>query len=181
MKLTASNFAAAMGLSPWMSRQKLFRILTGKENREPPTAAMMWGVNHELDAVRAVEVETGLLFSETGKNQRHYMLDCFGATPDGRCGSTGLEVKSPQNLADTVPEHYLPQVQGQSWIAGFDTVLFGQWQYDETRIWTVARSDEYIGAMKELLDEFMQCLTSDTEPKRRKKPVLPTLTITRIN
>jgi hypothetical protein len=154
--------------------------MTGRENRDPVNANMQWGIDNELRAVASVEAITGLLFQDTGERQKHYTNGDYGTTPDGKCGSTGLEVKCPQNLAETVPEHYLPQIQGQCWIAGFDTVVFGQWTYAESRIWTVARCDEYIDAMFDLLKEFREHLINDTEPKRRKKPLMPELTITRI-
>ena len=190
MKLTSSNFAAAMGLNPYQTRQKLWRVMTSREERDPMNEFMQWGVDNEFRAVAAVEAITGLIFSNTGENQHHYdmvtygdggRIPKYGTTPDGNCGSTGLETKCPQTLKDEPPVMYLPQVQGQCWIAGFDTVVFGQWTEEETRVWTIARSDEYIAAMECLLADFVLCLTNDTEPKRRKKPVLPELNITRIN
>lgn len=184
MKLTSSNFAAAMGISPWCSRQKLFRQMTGRENRDPLNAAMQWGIDNECRAVAAAEAMTGLLFQHTGDDQQHYQLNVdgiwFGTTPDGRCGSTGLEVKCPQKLTDEPPLHYIPQVQGQMWLAGFDTVIFGQWTPDESRFWRVGRSEEYIDQMRGLLGDFIGDLSSDNEPKRRKKPVMPEVNFERI-
>ena len=181
MKLTSSNFAAAMGISPWMSRQKLWRILTEREDREPVNEFMQHGLDNEFRAIAATEAITGLVFMETGSNQVHYTAHGYGTTPDGRCGSTFVETKCPQKLTDEPPSHYLPQVQGQMWIAGGDTVIFSQWTEEETRAWIVPRSEEYIQIMTPLLADFVLCLTNDTEPKRRKKPVLPELSITRIN
>jgi len=181
MRLTSSNFAAAMGLSPWMSRQKLYRVMVGEENRDPLNANMQWGIGNEHRAVSAAEAITGLLFMETGENQVHHALDCYGTTPDGRFRATGLEVKCPQKLTDEVPDHYLPQVQGQMWIADLDRVVFCQWTPDESRAWWVIRSDEYIDAMQPLLADFVACVESETPPKRRKKPVLPTIETQRID
>ena len=180
MKLTSSRFAAAMGLNPYQTRQKLWRVMTEREPGDPMNEAMQWGIDHEKNAVASVEAITGLLFHATGERQKHYTMYEYGTTPDGHCGSTGLEVKCPQKLADTVPVHYIPQVQGQCWIAGFDSVIFGQWTYEETRVWMVPRSEEYIAQMEGLLAEFRLCLVNDEEPKRRKKPTMPDLTITRI-
>lgn len=206
MKLTSSNFAAAMGLSPYQSRQKLWRVLTGRENRDPVNAAMQWGIDNEHRAVAAAEAITGLLFSNTGTRQKHYELAgdirgidvdepfddehkvIYGATPDGEFASgedwtqhIGLEVKCPGNLTETVPEHYLPQVQGQMYIAEYGKVVFCQWTNEEARAWIVEGDGNYQLAMLELLREFMLCIKNDVEPKKRKKPILPELTITRIN
>ena len=184
VKLTSSNFAAAMGLNPYLSRQKLWKELTGREPRPDlsDNVDVQRGVENEFRAVAAAEAITGLLFQATGANQKHYTMHEYGATPDGHCGSIGLEVKAPRTIADTVPIHYLPQVQGQCWIAGFDTVVFCQWtEMDGSRAWMVPRSDEYIAVTEELLAEFRLCLVNDEPPKRRKKPVMPEVSITRIN
>jgi len=180
VKLTSSNFAAAMGISPWQSRQKLWRVLTGREQRDPINDNMQWGIDNEHRAVAAVEAATGLLFTHTGSNQKHIERDVFGTTPDGLLGSTGLEVKCPQKVTEVVPAHYLPQVQGQMFIAGLDTVVFGQWTPDKSRVWMVPRNDEYIEAMLPLLQDFMECLRTDSQPKRRKKPVMPEVKTERI-
>ena len=180
MKLTSSNFAAAMGLNPYTSRQKLFRMLTEREERDPMNEFMRWGIDNEFRAVAAAEAITGLIFKDTGDNQKHYTMYEYGTTPDGKCGSTGLEVKCPQSLKDEPPVHYLPQVQGQMWIAGFDTVVFCQWTEEESRAWMIPRNEEYIVQMEELLGDFRLCLVNDTPPKRRKKPVLTKLETVRI-
>lgn len=181
MILTSSNFAGAMGISPWQSRQKLWRVMTGRENRDPINANMQWGIDNEHRAVAAAEAITGMLFWNTGGNQVHHVDGRFGTTPDGSHQRVGLEVKCPQSLTDEVPDHYIPQVQGQMWIADFDRVVFCQWTPDEARAWWVIRSDEYIEAMRPLLDDFLACLDSDTQPKRRKKPTLPEVETKRID
>lgn len=184
MKLTSSNFAAAIGLSPWQSRQKLYRVMQGIEPRDPMNSAMQWGIDHELDAVAGVEAHTGIMFDFTGKNQRHLAVDVdgltLGSTPDGSCGSTGCEVKCPGKLPDEIPPHYVPQIMGQCLIAGFDSVFFSSWTMDEQRIWIVPRSEEYIAFMLPHLREFMDYIESDTEPKRRKKPAPPEINHERI-
>lgn len=184
MNLTASNFAAAIGVSPWQSRQKLYRVMLGIDPRDPLNAAMQWGIDHELDAVAGVEAHTGILFDFTGKNQRHIVVDIdgmtLGGTPDGSCGSTGLEVKCPSNLPDDIPPHYAPQVQGQCLVAGFDSVFFSSWTPFEQRIWHVQRSAEYIAWMIPLLDEFISYLKADEQPKRKKKPTPPEIECERI-
>lgn len=177
MKLTASNFGAALGLSPWQSRQKLFRVMLGIEPRDPMNANMQWGIDNELTAVAGVEAHTGIVFDFTGKNQRHLTVEIdgvtLGATPDGSCGSTGIEVKCPSKLPDEIPPHYVPQILGQCLIAGFDSVFFSAWTPTEQRIWHVPRSSEYIEFMLPLLTEFIDYLKSDTEPKRKKKVIPP--------
>ena len=58
-----------------MSRQKLFRVLTGREMRDPMNQAMQWGIDNEYRAVAGVEAVTGILFEHTGKNQKRKLRD----------------------------------------------------------------------------------------------------------
>tara|TARA_R110002020_G_scaffold159106_3_gene342754 strand:- start:3809 stop:4366 length:558 start_codon:yes stop_codon:yes gene_type:complete len=184
MKLTSSEFAAAMGICPYSSRQKLFRIKKGTQERDPMNDFMQWGIDNEFKAVASAEAITGKVFKHTGDRQKHYVMATsegeYGTTPDGSADYLGLEVKCPQSLKDDVPVHYLPQLQGQMWIAGFSQVLFLQWTEEESRAWMVQKSDDYIFDMKQLLKDFRLSFEENTEPKRRKKPVLPFLTIERV-
>jgi putative phage-type endonuclease len=175
VKLTSSNFAAAIGLNPYQSRQKLFKILTGRASRDPLNAAMKWGIDNEKRAVAGVEAITGLLFEYTGENQMHSTFHDYGTTPDGcQVGrNIGLEVKCPSNMYQEIPVYYMPQVQGQMMVAHFDAVYFSPWTPEEQKVWLVPRDDRYIEWMHELLSDFMKCLERDEEPKRRKKPTPP--------
>lgn len=184
MKLTSSNFAAAIGLNPYISRQKLWRVLTEREQRDPLNAAMQWGIDNEHRAVAGVEAHTGILFERTGKNQKHYTMQgyacVYGTTPDGMSKLTGLEVKCPSNIYDEIPAHYIPQIMGQIMIVGFESVLFSAWTPTEQRIWKVYADDAYSEWMLDHLEEFMAYWRNDEEPKRRKKPVQPDIQNERI-
>jgi hypothetical protein len=184
LKLTSSNFAAALGLNPYMSRQKLFRILTERQERDPINDMMQWGIDHEKDAVAGVEAITGILFDYTGENQQHFTGDWMdipiGTTPDGLCLvsdnktiDVGLEVKCPVKMYDSVPIHYMPQVQGQASIIDFGGVYFSAWTPESQRVWVVPASVEYATWMLPLLAEFMDYLDDDEEPKRKKKVIPP--------
>lgn len=63
--LTASDFGAALGLNPYVSRQKLWRIKTGQEvvERSPD---ILRGHENERNALELYEVETGMLVRQVG-------------------------------------------------------------------------------------------------------------------
>jgi len=187
MELSSSQFAAAIGINPYQSRQKLAQVLRGEITVEI-NEFMQWGIDHEIDAVMAVEAETGLIFEQTGDAQRHHTLIIpdtdywLGTTPDGLAEGirTGLEVKCPQTLRDEVPAQYMPQIQGQMWIAELDAVIYAEWTEDETRIWQVAAHDEYVHWMSPLLLDFLDTVAAGKAIRRRKKPVPPTVATMRI-
>lgn len=178
--LSSSKFSSAMGLSPWMSRKKLWRILTGREKPDDPTARMRWGTHNEHRAVAAVEAETGLLFDFTGEHQRSVKWEngWYSSTPDGISGEIGLEVKCPEKPFDDIPDHYLAQVQGQIYVCGLAEVYFACWGNTFQRIWRIPLSMDYQRKMADLLEEFRGYLLSDEEPPRlSRKPVMPPVAV----
>ena len=192
MKLTSSNFAAAIGISPWCSRQKLFRQLAGLVERDPVNEDMQRGLDNECNAVAAIEAHTGFLFRDTGDRQRHYTINGgaheYGTTPDGRAVTTvdgrtliiGAEAKCPRSVWDEPPAYYIPQVIGQAHIAKFHSVLFCGWTPDETRIWLYTYQPEDWAWLHPLLEEFMANLADGREPPRGRRPKLPEVNMERI-
>ena len=176
--LSSSKFAAAMGISPWLSRKKLWRLMTGRETPDNPVQRMKWGVHNEWRAVAAVEAHTGLIFDYTGDRQHTRTLPHAGttlrATPDGIAGTIGLEVKCPERCYEDIPPHYMAQIQGQIRVCGMVNVFFACWGNSFFKCWNVPRSKLYIEAMLPLLQEFLGYIHSDTEPPRlARKPVMP--------
>ena len=186
MNLTSSRFAAAIGMNPHCSRQRLFRQLTGAEN-VVFVAAMQWGIDHEADAVAGVEAALGSLFDFTGSFQAHFTMKAggyeFGTTPDGvrerlemhwpAPKRGGLEVKCPQNMWDEPPAYYIPQLIGQARIAELHEIYFSAWTPGEQRIWLFKYRPSLWEWMEPLLHGFMENLDNGIEPPRQKKPELP--------
>jgi uracil-DNA glycosylase len=184
-RLTASNFAAAMGVNPYMSRQKLYRQLTGIDEPFTGNQATEWGQAHEVDAIDAYEAEFGVILDKSLDDQEfviHPDNDWLGATVDGFNGAAVIEAKCPYSLRlyDDVPEHYMPQIQGQMEITGRDVCHFICWTPDEFAVWEVVHRKDYIEAMIALLDRFYKSWKAGEEPRRAKKPILPKVTTARI-
>jgi len=183
-RITASVFASAMGIG-YDSRQKLWRTIKGLEPKFEGNAATEWGSEHEQDAIDRYEIETGNLVWSCGDNQGFVIdqdHDWLGCTPDGYTEDAVIEVKCPASLRlyGKIPDHYMPQVQGQMMICDFDTAHFVVWTPDDFEVYEVAKDAEYIAEMLDLLIEFKQYVDSDTEPKRKKKPILPKVTYEKI-
>jgi hypothetical protein len=110
-------------------RELLAERLTGLSVRHFVTAAMQWGLDHEQEAIRHYEMETGNIVRPTHFYE-HPRIPDFGATPDGEVGVDGLlEVKCPTTpvylewrLAGGVPEIHRPQMiaecvcSGRKWV-----------------------------------------------------------------
>lgn len=182
-RLTASVFANAIGIG-YDSRQKLWRQLTGREEKFQGNSATEWGVANEKNAIRQYQVVTGELVDRKGQNQEffiHPVLDWLGCTPDGFvCKgqmSIVLEAKCPSStkLYGKVPDHYMPQLQGQMAITGKSLAHFVCWTPYDFEVWEVPADQEYWQQCLKLLTEFWLCVKEDREPQKRKKPTLPTV------
>ena len=189
-RLTASNFGAAMGLNPYMSRQKLFRTIKGLEPKFTGNEMTEWGNKHEITAVDAYEADQGVLTTKSGDDQQFVIpeaMDWVGCTPDGYVFDTRLiEVKCPwSKMYDEIPAYYMAQMQGQMMITDRDECDFVVWYLEdkeetdlskaELAIWRIQKSNDYCKAMLVLLEEFWHSVQEDVEPKRRKKPIMPTV------
>ena len=161
-KLTASRMADAMAFlkngQPAGARIKLLHELlaerlTGESVRHVVTDAMLWGMEHEDEAVDYfVHVVTDAMlwgmeredeavdyfvarYSRTVRRSRFYehpTIENFGATPDREIGHDGLiEVKCPTTtrylewvIAGVVPEEHKPQMCAQLLCTGKKWVGF---------------------------------------------------------
>jgi putative phage-type endonuclease len=179
-RLTASVFASAIGVG-YDSRQKLWRQLTGREERFTGNAATEWGSANEVNAITAYEVHTGDIVQSAGGKQGFVISpthDWLGCTPDGYVGSDiVVEAKCPasMNLYGRVPDHYMPQVQGQLFITGRKLAHFVCWTPEGFEVHEVPFNDQYWDKCMTALSEFWVCWTKDVEPPRQKKVILPTV------
>lgn len=187
-RLTASVFANAIGIG-YDSRQKLWRQLTGREERFQGNAATQWGSDNEVNAIRQYEIMTGNLVENAFNGQEfviHPEHDWLGCTPDGivwdHLEKIVIEAKCPasMNLYGEVPAHYMPQVQGQMRITDSDLAHFVCWTPEGFEAFEVSRNEEYWQECFALLSEFWDCIKKDEEPKKRKKPTLPTVNYRKI-
>tara|TARA_R100000329_G_scaffold32552_3_gene30221 strand:- start:977 stop:1528 length:552 start_codon:yes stop_codon:yes gene_type:complete len=168
-RLTASDFASACGWNKYKSRQKLWQQKTGKVEPEPMNADMQRGVDLEQSGIDVLEVETGLIVNEIGF-KIHDKYDWLGASPDGIIGKQYVvEIKSPRVIHKTVPDHYMPQIQGQMEICDVEQCYFVSINEYGHNIILVNRDKKYWDSMFPLLEEFWEYIKTDTKPPIRRK------------
>lgn len=170
--LGASNFAGAIGISPYGSRAELWRLLTRRKTFDG-NQYTRHGNTCEPLAVAAYEAHTGDIVTD---QQRWYSLDKYlGCHIDGRANNRITEFKCPwSRMYEDVPDYYVTQVQGQMHLSETEECHFTVWMLNELRIWLVTYSPEYWLWMRPKLDEFWQMVESDIEPPRlMRKPKPP--------
>jgi len=168
------------------SRQKLWRQLTGREEKFAGNSATEWGSDNEHHAITAYEVHTGDIVQSAGGKQGFVISashDWLGCTPDGYVGSDiVVEAKCPASLQvyGKVPDHYMPQIQGQMFITERKLGHFVCWTPEGFEVHEVPFDDQYWDECLKLLSDFYSYWKSDQEPAKRKKPILPTVNYVRI-
>ena len=173
-KLTGSMVGAAIGVNEYCSRQKAWRLSTGKETFEGNDACD-WGNEHEKDACLAYEIQTGNLVNDSLEEQIFYSFeDWLGITPDGRTDDLYIEFKCPwsQKIPESVPPHYMSQIQVGMEILNIDQGHLIYWTPDRLAVFEVERDKDYYAQILPLMKEFFKCMQDDVAPKRKKKPNL---------
>jgi putative phage-type endonuclease len=115
----ASEIAAVIGVSPWMTKQELWELKTGLAEPRPTTAAMEYGKETEEGIRVEAEKRYGVFFTPACVVHSEY--DCVRASLDGISpdGATVLECKTCSADAlskaklGVLPPHYIAQVQYQ--------------------------------------------------------------------
>ena len=181
-KLTGSNAAAAIGLNKYQSKQKLYREILGIDDPFEGNEMTAYGTEHEADAIYEYEAFTGALTAATGF-WVHPENDWLGASPDALCGSDGIieaKCRFSGELWEEVPVHYQPQLIMEMACTGRQWVDFVSWNPEAVTIQKVGWSQDYWDAMLPLMVDFWSCVSNEEPPPRKKKPVMPELSIERI-
>ena len=158
-KLTASNFAAALGVSPYTSRQKLVRTMGGDSSMPtsvPTNIACCWGTNNEPNGILEYMVATGNSVQPEWFVE-HPTLSWLGGSPDGLVDNDGMiEVKCPykQEIYEPgVPAHYYPQVNGLMEICDRNWCDFVVWTPEKVHVTRLKRNQN---AFNYFLPHYME-------------------------
>jgi putative phage-type endonuclease len=166
----ASESAAVMGASPWLTPYQFWQIRTGRVE-QAVTAAMQHGTDMEPRARAAYEAKTGLVMQPLVLTDGEYSASLDGITLEG---DLLLEVKCPFKgkssalwqavSAGEVPEYYAIQIQHQLMVAGAAAAHL--WVFDGTDGWLIAinRDEAVMEAIRAAWDGFQQYLDNDTPP-----------------
>ncbi len=129
-KLTASRMKDAMGKSGPAARVKLLHELlaerlTGQSVPHNVNDAMIWGTEHEDEAVDEFVARFPKYRISLSRFYEHPTVENFGATPDRELDDGLLEVKCPTTttflawrLAGVCPEQHQPQMAAQLLCSG---------------------------------------------------------------
>ena len=166
----ASESAAVLGLSPWMTPYQLWLVKTGRSETRV-THAMQRGTDLEPLARAAYEDQTGLVMQPLVLEAGDYSASLDGMTLEG---DLVLEIKCPlrgtrsdlwQDVqSGQVPAYYAIQVQHQLMVSGAD--LAHLWVFDGSKgiLHAIERDGSAMERIRAGWDAFAQYLTGDTPP-----------------
>lgn len=166
----ASESAAVMGISPWLTPYQFWLMRTGRRE-QPVTVAMHHGTEMEPKARAAYEAHTGMVMQPQVLSEGDYSASLDGITLEG---DLLLEVKCPYKgkasklwqaaEAGEVPAYYAIQIQHQLMVAG--AALAHLWIFDgsDGLLLEVRRDEAVMADIKAAWDGFQAYLDSDTPP-----------------
>lgn len=171
----ASESAAVMGASPWMTPYQLWLVRTGRME-VPVTAPMRHGTEMEPKARAAYEAQTGLIMQPLVLTDGDYSASLDGITLEG---DLLLEVKCPYKGQSStlwqsvsvgeVPIYYGIQMQHQLMVSGALTAHL--WVFDgaDGLLLEISRDDAVMADIKAAWDGFQPYLDTDTPPPLSEK------------
>lgn len=169
-KRNASESAAVMGVSPWMTPYQLWLVKTGR-HQTAVTGAMQRGTELEPRARSAYEDQTGLVMQPLVLEAGDYSASLDGMTLDG---DLLLEIKCPMRGSHSalwddvtkgeIPEHYVVQVQHQLMVSGAQSAHL--WVFDGERglLHVIERDEDLMGRIQVAWEAFQSFLQTDTAP-----------------
>ena len=166
----ASETAAVLGVSPWMTPYQLWLLKTGRTESKA-TAAMQRGTDMEPAARAAYEAETGSIMQPLVLQDGDYSASLDGMDLDGQLI---LEVKCPykgqtsalwnEAVVGQVPQQYQLQVQHQLMVS--KASLAHLWVFDGKQglLLPIERDEAAMMRIRAGWDGFQTFLDSDTPP-----------------
>lgn len=164
-KISASMMPAIMGVSPFKSRNRLWKEVLGIVPEPEFNHHMRRGV--ELEPVVREIVEQQL--------NRSFPAACFEcdtdpwavASLDGidDSGEVIIEIKCPNKPHTSVPEYYFDQIQWQFYCSGAKRCFFCSYTDGNLEIFGVLRDDERIEILRKEALLFLQQVRNLEEPE----------------
>lgn len=171
MKIGASDAPIIMGVSPYKTPYELYLEKIGFGCVQSPSFSMQYGIKKESEILeRFNSFHVCEVFYEPAVLQStiyHWAI----ASLDGYNGKSLVEIKCANKidhecaLQGEIPAKYVPQIQFQFFVTGFDKGYYVSYNENlgEIHIKTV-RNDAYIAEMIAECEKFYQCMTTMTPP-----------------
>lgn len=171
----ASEIAAVLGISPWMTAYELWRLKTGRAQPQHETPAMARGTKLEAPARFDYTATTGqdvttdnTTLAMDGHPHIRASLDGWtaweGQTAVWECKCPGMAQYDA--MREAVPEHYRAQLQQQMLCAGVDVAVFWVWHPQAGGYYHIEHKDEVL--QRRILEEagrFWQAVQDDRWPE----------------
>lgn len=169
-KIGSSDAPIIMGVSPWETPYKLWERKI-RNIELPSNPAMQYGNEMEPIARKWASEKLGVNLYESKEVHKNYHwmtanLDAVDMDKD-----IVVEIKCPysRKLYDTIPEHYLPQLQHQIEVMGIDGMYFISFDGYEGKIIEVERDQNYINDLLAKEKEFWDCIIDWKSPEFTNK------------
>lgn len=166
----ASETAAVLGISPWLTPYGLWLIKTGRSTQEV-TAPMAHGTKLEPEARAAYETATGEIMNPLVLADGPYSASLDGIN---LAGDLIVEIKCPfrgkssslwrEVVEGRIPDHYNAQVQHQLMVSGAATAHLWCYADGEGTLLTVERQEPLMTTIRDCWEEFQQYLDGDSPP-----------------
>jgi putative phage-type endonuclease len=166
----ASETAAVLGESPWMTPYQLWLLKTGRSQTKA-TAAMQHGTDLEPAARAAYEARTGHVMQPLVLQDSRYSASLDGMNLEG---DLILEVKCPYKGAESalwkdalegqIPGYYRLQMQHQLMVSGAALAHFWVFDGEAGILIPVERDEVSIQRIRRGWEAFAVYLDSDTPP-----------------
>lgn len=170
LRRNASESAAVLGVSPWVTPYQLWLAKTGRFG-QPVTQAMQRGLELEPVARAAYEEQTGLVMEPLVMEDGAYSASLDGLTLEGdllleiKCPLRGTRSDLWQDVSQgEVPEHYLVQVQHQLMVTGAEIAHL--WVFDGSKgvLAEITPDEELMRRIRQGWGEFQGYLDRDAPP-----------------
>ena len=175
----ASEAAAVMGVSPWMSPYMLWELKTGRRV-QMVTFPMQRGTFLEPAARAAYEAETGIVMQPAVVVDGEYSASLDGIT---MAGDLLLEIKVPVKARDSetwkaaeageVPEHYRWQLEHQLMVSGAELGHFYVYGEGAGVLVEVRASEGSPERLQHAWDAFMRYVEDDRPPPLGELDTVP--------
>lgn len=173
-KISATDVAAILGVSPWVTPLQLWKRKLGFESQQQQTQAMRYGSELEPHVRNLVEAKLGLSFPPCvalhgEASWRMASLDGYNDVTN-----TVLEIKCA-NAKDheeakkgNIPAKYISQLQWQMMVMGAKLAYYASYNNDDLVIVEVDFDNEYIASIMPKVAEFYKCVLEMQEPKHNE-------------
>ena len=171
----SSDAPTIMGVCPWKTREQLWEeMVFGKDDKDNP--AMKRGREMEPLAIAWFENEMGIKLIQQ-KFLKHPDYHWMTATLDGVNEEQKLlvEIKCPGKAShqfvednEMVPPNYIPQLQHQMAVTGYDSMYYCSFRDNEGIIIELLRDEDYIQSLIQEEEAFWKSVLNLERPQTRK-------------